>query len=353
MSGKVQSLKTVILSVFFCPAVTCIPIKSTPEALRANADSWVLGKAECVVELNSRRILYANNADQALPMASTTKILTAATVLDECNNLEEKIEIPKEAEGVEGSSVYLRSGEVYSVQDLLYGLMLRSGNDCAIALALRFGKTVSDFSVKMNQTAEKAGALCSNFVNPHGLPSSEHYTTARDLSYISCYALQNSVFKEIVATKYYEPRSWKNKNKILHLYEGGIGVKTGYTKEAGRCLVSAANRENMTLVCSLLNCPTTYERTIQLFNDAFSTYRYETLLSQMEEFCVGEGKEQVQARAKTEFSYPLIEEEKQFIEMKTNPISKTLKKKKSGEIVGQIEIYLAKQLLFSTNLYKL
>lgn len=353
MSGKVQSLKTTLLSALFCSAIIYIPIKSASNPLLASADSSVMGKAECVMELNSRRILYAYNAEEALPMASTTKILTAATVLNECANLEERIKIPQEAEGVEGSSVYLKSGDEYSVQDLLYGLMLRSGNDCALALALSFGKTVSDFSIKMNQTAEKAGALNSHFENPHGLPSREHYTTARDLSYITCYAMQNPVFREIVATKYYTPHSWKNKNKILHLYEGGIGVKTGYTKEAGRCLVSAANRENMTLICSLLNCPTTYERTAQLFNDAFSTYKYETLLSKNEEFCLGEGKEQIKARAKSEFCYPLIEEEKQFIEIKTKPISSSLKKKKTGEIVGQIEIYLAKQLLFSTNLYKL
>lgn len=353
MSDKVPfSIKTFV-GVFLCSLTLCVPISFPVKALHSAAETWVMAKAECVMELNSRRILYASNADAPLPMASTTKILTAATVLDECENIKERITIPNEAEGVEGSSVYLKSGEEYSVEDLLYGLMLRSGNDCATALALHFGETIPNFSVKMNQTAEKAGALNSNFKNPHGLPCKNHYTTARDLSYITCYAMQNPIFSEIVSTEYYTPRFWKNKNKMLHLYDGGIGVKTGYTKEAGRCLVSAAKRDNMTLICSVLNCSTTYERSIKLLDDAFSVYRYETLLSKDDKFSFEEGKNTVEAYSKTNFSYPLLEEEKQFVEIKTVPDSKTIKRKESGEIIGQIEIYLAKQLIFSTNLYKL
>ena len=125
--------------------------------------------------------------------------------------------------------------------------MLRSGNDCATALALRFGKTVEGFASKMNLKAQAAGALNSNFVNPHGLPQDGHYTTAKDLSLITCYALHDPIFSEIVSTRYYEPRKWQNKNKLLTRYEGAIGVKTGYTKEAGRCLVSAAEREGLIL----------------------------------------------------------------------------------------------------------
>ena len=353
MSGKVPFSKKKLISGLLCFLALCSPIKFSVKAFRSAADEWTMARAECVMELNSRRILYASNADVVLPMASTTKILTAATVLEECNDIKEKMIIPSEAEGVEGSSVYLKSGDEYSVEELLYGLMLRSGNDCATALALHFGRTIPEFSVQMNQTAEKAGALNSNFQNPHGLPCKNHYTTARDLSYITCYAMQNPTFCEIVSTKYYAPRAWKNKNKMLYLYDGGMGVKTGYTKEAGRCLVSAASRENMTLVCSVLNCSTTYERSMKLLDDAFSVYRKETLLSKDDRFSIKDGKNEVEAYSKTDFSYPLLKEEKEFIETKTIPVSKALKKKKSGEIVGQIQIYLAKQLIFSTNLYKL
>ena len=140
---------------------------------------------------------------------------------------------------------------------------------------------------------------------------------------------------------------------MLYLYEGGIGVKTGFTKQAGRCLVSAVKRENMTLVCTLLNCPTTYERTAQLIDDAFESYEYKPVLSENEVFTLGEGKERIEAQVRSGFSYPLMEEETQFIERKTLANFSSLKKRKKGEIVGQIQIYLAKQLLFSTNLYKL
>ena len=321
--------------------------------MTVRAETWTEAKAECVMELSSRRVLYASHSDQKLPMASTTKILTAATVLEKCSNLQTQIAIPRQAVGIEGSSVYLKEGDIYSVEELLYGLMLRSGNDCAVALALYCRNSVDEFSVEMNRVAERAGALSSHFKNPHGLPCKGHYTTAQDLSLITCYAMQNPIFREIVSTHFYQPRQWKNKNKMLSLYEGGIGVKTGYTKKAGRCLVSAAKRGNMTLVCTVLNCPTTYERSAKLFDDAFSAYQYERILSTEQIFEIDNGKEKIKAISKQNFDYPLLEEEKQYLEVCVKAIPYKQKRSKSEEIVGQFEIYLAKQLLFSGNLYKL
>lgn len=315
----------------------------------ANAQAWSAGKAECVMELQSRRILYASNADTRLPMASTTKILTAITVLENAPSLNEELIIPESATGIEGSSVYLKSGDKYTVEDLLYGLMLRSGNDCATALALRFGGSIGGFSAKMNKVAQASGAVESNFENPHGLPCADHYTTARDLSLITCYAMQNPTFEKIVSSKFYAPRSWQNKNKLLRLYDGAIGVKTGYTKEAGRCLVSCAKRENMTLVCTLLNCPTTYERTMVLFDDAFSAYKNVLLVEKDAVFEVESGNKKVKGTTGKDFYYPLLDEEKELVEIKTNVFSID----KSEKIIGQLEIYLAKRLLFSANLYKL
>ncbi len=302
-------------------------------------------KAECVMEVNSRRILYESHGDLRLPMASTTKIVTALTVLESCEDIDGKFSIPSEAVGIEGSSVYLKKDEVYTVEELLYGLMLRSGNDCATALALYCSGSVANFTAKMNETAQKAGALHSNFENPHGLPAKEHYTTARDLTAIACYAMHNTIFREIVSTKYYEPRHWQNKNKMLFGYEGGIGIKTGYTKEAGRCLVTAAKRDGMTLVCSVLNSPQMYERSAKLLDDAFNAYETVKLLSANDEFCVGTKR----GKTNAEFSFPLLPEEKELIEYK-------IKQQNNGydeEIIGQLEILLAKRLLFSTNLYKL
>ena len=321
-------------------ALCCFGKKNEVLAAENNA-----AKAVCVMEQSSRRVLYERNGDIRLPMASTTKIATAATVLDMQKDLQETVTIPRGAVGVEGSSVYLKEGEEYSVQDLLYGLMLRSGNDCATALALYCSGNVDGFCTKMNETAQKAGAFATVFKNPHGLPCKGHYTTARDLSLISCYAMENPVFREIVATKYYEPRHWKNKNKMLTEYDG-VGIKTGYTKEAGRCLVSAATRQGMTVVCSVLSCPDMYAYSAELIDDAFAAYRYVKIVDKAQEFTVREGKKTVKGKTNEDFYYPIMDGEENQLEIRTKALF-------NGEIVGQIEIYLAKRLLFSGNLYKL
>ena len=300
--------------------------------------------AECVIEVKSGRILYEYRGDIRLPMASTTKIATAITVLENCENVKISLLIPPETVGVEGSSVYLQAGETYSVEDLLYGLMLRSGNDCAETLAYFFGG-VGGFTAKMNYIAQKAGAFNTNFRNPHGLPCDGHYTTAIDLSLITAYALRNPLFREIVSTKYYEPRKWQNKNKMLLQYEGAIGVKTGYTKQAGRCLVSAASRNGMELVCTVLNCPQMYERSTKLLDDAFEAYSYETIVNNGDVFeCEG-----IKGAIHETVAYPLMDGEREALETRIFPINSP----QNWKIVGQIQISLAKRLIFSGNLYKL
>lgn len=318
---------------------------SIPKRSISNVNAQTYAKAECVMEANSRRVLYASNADTRLPMASTTKIVTAITVLDHTDNLQDEMIIPAEATGIEGSSVYLKAGDKYTVEDLLYGLMLRSGNDCATALALYTAKSVSRFSDMMNTAARKAGALASSFSNPHGLPCKNHYTTAEDLSLITAYAMKNPVFRKIVATKYYEPRGWKNKNKMLTLVDDCIGVKTGYTKEAGRCLVSAVERKGMVLICTVLGCPQTYERSNTLFEDVAKTYKWVKVVDKTKAIKVGN----VQGVPLEDFYYPLSDGECEHIEIKTTPISNA----KSKKIIGQFQIYLTKRLIFSGNLYKL
>ncbi len=302
-------------------------------------------KAVCVMEQSSRRILYEYNGDVRLPMASTTKIATAATVLDMSKDLSESVVIPRAAVGIEGSSVYLKENEEYSIRDLLYGLMLRSGNDCATALALHCSGEIDGFCAKMNETAQKAGAFATVFKNPHGLPCKGHYTTARDLSLISCYAMENPIFREIVATKYYEPCHWKNKNKMLTEF-GGVGIKTGYTKEAGRCLVSAEKRESMTVVCTVLSCPDMYAYSAQLLEDAFAAYQYVKIVDKTQKFTISDEKKAIQGKMDQDFYYPMMDGEENQLEIRTKAFF-------DKEIVGQIEIYLAKRLLFSGNLYKL
>lgn len=297
-------------------------------------------KGECVLEVSSRRFLHEENADALLPMASTTKVLTAILILDDCD-LTETVRVPKEAERAEGSSVYLRAGDTLTVEELLYGLMLQSGNDCAVTLAIHHSGSVEEFSRRMNKKAVSLGAEHSCFVNPHGLPDSRHHTTARDLALIAAYAMENETFREIVSCKYYAPRGWKNKNKMLENYEGAIGVKTGFTTAAGRCLVTCAEREDMRLISVVLSCPEMYERTAELLDCAFETY-------QMYELCRAdvpmEGYE-----VKYGFSYPLQKTELRGLRFSYEMIDPL--PARVGAVAGQIKIYLQNSLLFSQNLY--
>jgi D-alanyl-D-alanine carboxypeptidase len=165
--------------------------------------------------------------------------------------------------------------------------------------------------------------------------------------------MQNETFRKIVSTKYYEAKNWKNKNKMLSVYEGGIGVKTGYTKQAGRCLVSAAEREDMTLICTVLSCPTTYERSARLLDDAFEAYSNVLLLGAQERVALQIDGKTVYGISQKDCYYPLLEAEREWVEIVTIPHKKAGKRKKSQEIVGEFQIYLSKRLIFSGNLYKL
>lgn len=237
--------------------------------------------AMTLIDADSGEVVFCKNPDDKHYPASTTKICTAITVLENTTLLDLPMPIPEKAVGVEGSSVYLQKGEMLSVRDLLYGLMLRSGNDCAEALAIIVGGSVEGFVKMMNETAAKAGAVNTNFVNPHGLHDDDHYTTARDLSFIACYAMKNEIFREIVGTKYHNTpyfghdyeRKMVNKNKILFNYEGGNGIKTGFTKKSGRCLVSSATRDGKTYICTVLDCYDMFEECMRLTDMAFSGSR--------------------------------------------------------------------------------
>ncbi len=240
----------------------------------------------CVIEASSHRVLYERNKDAKLPMASTTKVVTALTVLNNCTDLDQVITVDDKAVGVSGTSIYLRYGEQLSVRDLLYGLMLRSGNDAATALAIHVGGSVENFAKMMTQTAVDCGAVNSHFANPHGLDDPEHYTTAYDLALITAKALENPVFSKIVSTVNYQIKETEqsqirflhNKNRLLNSLDGCIGVKTGFTNKAGRCLVSATERDGMKVVCVVLNCGPMFEESAQLLNSAYNDYSMQTIV---------------------------------------------------------------------------
>ncbi len=247
------------------------PFRAAAAEVDTQAASAVL------IEASTGKVLYAKAAHEKLPMASTTKVMTAILTIEHCA-LSDMATVPREAYGTEGSSIYLELEEKISVEDLLYGLMLASGNDAAVTLAIHVAGSVEAFAQLMNEKAKEIGALNTNFVTPNGLHDGAHYTTAYDLALISAYALKNETFQTIVSTTYHRTttgnlqRTFKNKNKILWQYEGGNGVKTGYTSAAGKCLSFAAKRDNMQLVGVVLNCPDMFNNAMRMLDYGFANY---------------------------------------------------------------------------------
>ena len=217
-------------------------------------------RSAVLYEPETNTFLFKQNEDEHLAMASTTKIMTALLALENLD-LDALVEIPGDAVAIEGSSLYLEEGEILSVNDLLYGLILQSANDAAVALAIEISGSTEAFAALMNERAIDLGLSDTNFKNPHGLDDTEHYTTAHDLAIISAEALKNEKFKEISSSykkeieSSHKTRVVINHNKLLKSYDGCIGVKTGYTKKSGRSLVSAAERDGLTLIAVTINAP--------------------------------------------------------------------------------------------------
>jgi len=322
--------------------------------------SGTSSKAMCVLEKDSKRVIYSHNMDASLPMASTTKVMTAITAIQNCDNLDEVIQVDDCSIGVEGTSIYLRKGEVISVRDLLYGLMLRSGNDAATALACHIGGSVEGFASIMNELAVKIGAKNSNFVNPHGLDNKNHYTSAYDLALISAYALNNPIFKEIVSTKSHvipetnvsDKRYLTNKNRLLSSLNGCCGVKTGFTSKAGRCLVSAVERDNTTYVCVVLNCGPMFEESASLLNSCFETYENKKIIDKDSEIFneyILNGKEgRLYLYAEEDFNYPLRKDEFKDLRLEYNV---ELKDAQANEEVGEIKVFFKNHLIKTVKLF--
>lgn len=262
----------------------------------------------------SGRVLYEKNADQRSLIASTTKIMTALVVCEQCNVLD-RMRVPKEAVGIEGSSMYLQEGEILTLQELLYGLMLSSGNDAAVALAIYCGGTVEGFAEMMNDKARVLGLKGTHFENPHGLDSPGHYSTARDLARLAAYAMENPVFYKTVSAKTVTigQRCLRNHNKLLWQVEGADGVKTGFTRAAGRILVSSATREGRRLVAVTIHDPNDWQDHAALLKEGFTRYRMRKIVTEGElvstqEVVGGQGG-MVQILASEDYSYAVADNE--------------------------------------------
>ncbi len=239
--------------------------------------------AYAVLNADTGMLLQQFHADTRLPMASTTKIMTGLLAAED-SNPNRIIEVPSSCVGIEGSSMYLQAGERLALRDILYGLLLCSGNDAAACIAAVCGGS-EPFVTRMNQRAAELGLHNTHFDNPSGLDGETHYTTASDLAKLAAAALQNETFAAIVSTQSYTAgtRTMRNHNRLLTQYEGCIGVKTGFTRTAGRCLVSAARRNGRTVIAVTLNDPDDWRDHTALLDAAFATLRSPSVVEEMQE----------------------------------------------------------------------
>lgn len=352
-----------VLKIFLTAALALSVYFSSSLTVSAAGTS---AKACVVMEAGSGRILYSKNPDERLPEASTTKIMTALVVAENAD-ADTVVRVPEQAQGVEGSSVYLRAGEHLTVKELLYGLMLQSGNDCAVALALTVGGSIENFAAMMNDKAASLGCGNTNFVNPHGLPDDNHYTSARDLAVISAAAMNNPLVKEIVSTKkinisnegYGYDRVIVNKNKILSSFEGANGVKTGYTKKAGRCFVGAAERNGMQLIAVVLNCGPMFEESMSLMDEMFDKYEMKNLAEGVAiPKCVAVKKGRsgsVEVACESEMRFPLKKDGSENGKIRrTLSMTDVLKAPVGkGDKAGELKVSFDNRLIFSSNIVTL
>lgn len=263
-----------------CAVLLLLPLCARGEEVATSARACV------VIDQRSGQVLLSHNMDEPLPMASTTKVMTALLALEQ-GDLSAPVTASRNAFGVPGTSIYLSLGETLTLEQMLYGLMLASGNDAAVAIAEHIGGSVDDFCLMMTRRAQALGCTNTCFRTPHGLPCEGHYTTAHDLALIAREAMTHATFRQIVSTTRakipWEGRSYdrvlNNKNRLLTSYDGATGIKTGYTRKAGRCLVFGAERNSMAVIGVVLNCPDWFNEAARLMDLAFERFEPITLLT--------------------------------------------------------------------------
>ena len=343
-------IKRRLLFLYFFCSIFILSFLLIPQNTFASNEISINAAGAVLIEKSTGRILFSKNKDTQMPMASCTKIVTAITVIDN-TDLNNMISIPKQAVGIEGSSIYLKEGELLTVKELLYGLMLRSGNDSAVALAIHVGGSLENFASLMNEKAKSIGAYNSNFVTPHGLDAKNHYTTPYDLAMITAYALNDTTFSEIVNSKAAKigdksrgnERILYNKNKLLNNYEFADGVKTGFTKKAGRCFVGSATKEGMQLIGVVLNCGQMFEETQKMLEYGFKNFCLKTVVPKNKIFKINHKDKTLYLKSQNEINIVLKRDdsEKSLVEFEIDTTNISDPK---------LKISFAKKLLFSQKL---
>ena len=257
------------IAAFGCLFALLLPLSVPASAVSTSAAGAVL------MDADSGRVLYAQDAHTPRPIASITKLMTALVAAEDAADLDGPVTVPPQAVGVEGSSIYLAAGEDLTLRELLYGLLLHSGNDAAVAIAIHCAGDVPAFVSRMNRRAASLGMTQTHFQNPNGLDEAGHYSSPYDMALLARAVLANPALAEIVSAKtaVCGTRTFTNHNKLLWRYEGCVGLKTGYTQSAGRTLVSAATREDTTLICVTLRDPNDWADHAALLDFGFANFR--------------------------------------------------------------------------------
>jgi len=333
----------------FCVAAMMLTTSSASFAVSTSAESAML------IEADSGDVIYQKDADTRRGPASTTKIMTAIIAIERCP-LDKVVTVAPEAAGVEGSSVYLYAGERITMESLLYALMLQSANDAAAAIAYEVAGGIDEFAALMNEKAAELGLKDTHFANPHGLDDEDHYTTARELAMIARYALGNETFKEIVSTKKKSipmhngeaTRVLINHNRLLRTYDDIIGVKTGFTKKTGRTLVSAAERDGVTLIAVTLSDGDDWRDHRAMLDYGFEMYE-NVVLCRAGEFerrvhvCGGE-RDEVSASAGADV-FAVLPKERGDIDVKIELPMFLYAPVNAGDAVGKVKFYIEDELI--------
>ncbi len=266
MRKGIKNISIILLSLIFTQ-VLCISVNAKS---KDNTNLRVNARSAIALDKESGTVLYEQNAYEIIPMASTTKILTSLIAIEQ-GDLNKKVTISKKAASVRGSTVGYKANEEIALKELIFGLMFKSGNDAAIAIAEELGGSIEGFSEIMNHYARGIGIFDSHFESPHGLDSSEHYSSAYDLAILTAKGMDYDLFREIVGSKeiskekYNFTRDYNNINKILWKIPGANGVKTGSTGQAGKCLVSSVNNNGKDVIIVVLNCPDRWNVTEKIY----------------------------------------------------------------------------------------
>ena len=307
-----------------------------------------------LMDMDSGRVLYSKNMNDERLIASITKIMTAVVAIENAN-LDDIVTVGEEVLTMYGSNIYIQLGEKMTLRNLLYGLLLRSGNDSAIVIATYVGKTEEKFVKMMNDKAKELGMHNTVFHNSHGLDEvTKNYSTSKDMALLSSYAMKLESYKEIAGTKNWRVQgenksySWVNRNKLLSLYEFATGGKTGYTPKAGRTLVTTASKNKLNLTVVTLNDPNEYNSHIELYEYGFNNYKKYLVLDK-NNFKVDENFYDEKILIKKSFYYPLTLDEKDNVRVVVK-ITK-LDKYKDGDVVGEVVVLLGNEEIYIDNIY--